>query len=75
MFGPAASILFLLPSAAVAQHFPPDDELRLMLRYIVDDAGAAGMVLGVLEADESTRSRPRSSRTCPAEARSTSMIR
>jgi hypothetical protein len=46
-----------------------------MLRYIVDDAGAAGMVLGVLEADESTRSRPRSSRTCPAEARSTSMIR
>ena len=56
----ASAIVLLLtavPSPALAQvrHFPPDDDLRTMLRYLVEDTPVAGMVLGVLEADGSTR--------------------
>jgi serine-type D-Ala-D-Ala carboxypeptidase/endopeptidase len=42
------------PSAG-AQHFPADTELQLMLRYIVEDTGTPGLVLGIREADGSTR--------------------
>lgn len=45
----------LLASPAGAQHFPADDDLRLMLRYIVEDGETPGVVLGVLEADGTTR--------------------
>ncbi len=45
----------LLPSRVGAQHFPPDQDLELMLRYLTEDAGVPGIVLGVLEADGSTR--------------------
>jgi serine-type D-Ala-D-Ala carboxypeptidase/endopeptidase len=45
----------LLPGDGVAQHFPPDDDLRLMLRFIVEDTGTPGVVVGVLEADGTTR--------------------
>lgn len=45
----------LLPLPLQAQHFPADEDLELMLRYIVEDAGAPGIVLGVLEADGSSR--------------------
>lgn len=45
----------LLPPATAAQYFPPDDDLRLMLRYLVEDGGATGVVLGVLEPDGTTR--------------------
>lgn len=38
-----------------AQHFPTNEELRLMLRDLVEDGQAPGIVLGVLEADGSTR--------------------
>jgi len=44
-----------IPAAAAAQHFPSNDDLRVMLRYLVEDGEAAGVVLGVLEADGSTR--------------------
>ncbi|HEX6909695.1 MAG TPA: serine hydrolase [Longimicrobium sp.] len=45
----------LAPVAAPAQHFPPDDEIRAMLRYLVEDGETPGIVLGLLEADGSTR--------------------
>jgi serine-type D-Ala-D-Ala carboxypeptidase/endopeptidase len=57
-FSPGAAVLLamlLVPVAARAQHFPPDRHLEAMLRYAVEDAGVPGIVLGVLEADGSTR--------------------
>jgi CubicO group peptidase (beta-lactamase class C family) len=42
-------------TTAPAQHFPSTENLELMLRYIVEDSIAPGVVLGVLEADGSTR--------------------
>ncbi len=50
-----AAISFGLPAATGAQHFPADEDLRLMLRYLVEDGVAPGIVLGVLEAGGSTR--------------------
>lgn len=47
--------LCVLASPVAAQHFPADDELTLMLRYIVEDHRIPGIVLGVLEADGTTR--------------------
>ena len=49
------ALALLAPAAAPAQHFPPDDDLRTMLRYLVEDGEAPGIVLGLLEADGSTR--------------------
>lgn len=40
---------------AVAQHFPPDEQLEHMLRYLVEDGATPGLVLGVLEADGTRR--------------------
>jgi CubicO group peptidase (beta-lactamase class C family) len=37
------------------RHFPDDGDLELMLRYLVDDGEARGIVLGVLEADGFSR--------------------
>jgi CubicO group peptidase (beta-lactamase class C family) len=46
----------LLASApAGAQHFPADEDLQVMLRYLVEDGETPGIVVGVLEADGSTR--------------------
>lgn len=45
----------LSPSPAPAQHFPPDHALQLMVRYLVEDGEAPGVVLGVLEPDGTTR--------------------
>lgn len=45
----------LLPAPAGAQHFPPDEDLALMLRYLVEDGETPGIVLGVLEADGTAR--------------------
>jgi len=44
-----------MPTGAGAQHFPPDEEVLLMLRYLVEDGKAEGIVVGFLEADGSTR--------------------
>ena len=49
------SFAVLSPALAIAQQFPADDDLRLMLRYHVEDQGIPGMVMGVLEPDGSTR--------------------
>jgi serine-type D-Ala-D-Ala carboxypeptidase/endopeptidase len=46
---------FLSPTPGEAQYFPPDDDLELMLRYIVEDGLTPGIVLGLLEADGTTR--------------------
>lgn len=49
------SALALLPAAATAQHFPSTEELTALVRSRVEDGGAMGIVLGVLEADGTTR--------------------
>lgn len=46
---------FLLPAATAAQHFPPDEELAALIQSRVEEGGAMGIVLGVVEADGSTR--------------------
>src|SRR5687767_5001101 len=45
----------LIPAAIPAQHFPSNEDLRVMLRYLVEDGETPGIVLGILEADGSTR--------------------
>lgn len=47
----------VVPAApAVAQeHFPDDEDLQTMLRYLVEDGETPGIVLGLIEADGSTR--------------------
>lgn len=49
------ALSLLVPAAAAAQHFPPDDDIRTMLRYLVEDGETPGIVLGLLEADGTTR--------------------
>lgn len=51
----ATMLYALAPAPVAAQHFPADEDLRLMLRYIVEDNGIPGIALGVLEADGTTR--------------------
>lgn len=43
----------LVPAPAGAQHFPPAEDLELMLRYLVEDGETPGVALGVLETDGS----------------------
>lgn len=43
------------PAAATASVFPADADLALMLRYLVEDGEAPGIILGILEPDGSTR--------------------
>jgi D-alanyl-D-alanine-carboxypeptidase/D-alanyl-D-alanine-endopeptidase len=43
------------PSRSTRHHFPADSDLETMLRYVVEDGETPGAVLGVLEADGSTR--------------------
>lgn len=40
-----AALVFctLVPRAAAGQHFPTDDQLAFMLRYIVEDGETPGM--------------------------------
>jgi serine-type D-Ala-D-Ala carboxypeptidase/endopeptidase len=47
--------LVALPFAGAAQHFPSDEDLRLMARYLVEDAEAPAVVLGVVDPDGSAR--------------------
>jgi len=42
-------------ATTAARHFPTDEELGVMLRYLVEDGETPGIVLGILEADGSTR--------------------
>ena len=50
-----ATLLLLLPTLAATQAFPTDQELVSILQRRVDEGRAVGIVLGVLEADGSTR--------------------
>ena len=50
-----SSLVLLLPAPAGAQHFPADEDLADMVRYQVEDGETPGIVIGVLEADGSTR--------------------
>ncbi len=54
------TVLIVLPALLLAapaggQHFPADPELELMVRYLVEDGEAPGVVLGVVDPDGSTR--------------------
>lgn len=51
----ALLLLLLLPIPARAQHFPSDEDVELVLRYLVEDGKAEGIVVGFLEANDSTR--------------------
>jgi len=46
--------VLMAPTAALAQHFPPAEDLGRLLRFVVEDGPAPGAVLGVLEADGTT---------------------
>ncbi len=50
-----AFVLLLQGALPAQQHFPADNDLELMLRYLVEDKETPAIVLGVLEADGSTR--------------------
>jgi len=45
----------LLPGAAGAQHFPSDEDLSALIRSRVEEDRAVGIVIGIMEADGSTR--------------------
>ena len=47
--------VLLVPAPAGAQQFPSNDDLTVMLRYLVEDGEAPAIVLGILESDGSTR--------------------
>jgi D-alanyl-D-alanine-carboxypeptidase/D-alanyl-D-alanine-endopeptidase len=43
------------PQPSAPSRFPATEDLRTMLRYLVEDGGTPGIVLGILEPDGSTR--------------------
>lgn len=43
------------PPPATMSQFPADEELAVMLRYLVEDGQTPGIILGIVEADGSTR--------------------
>lgn len=51
----AAIIASVLAPAQAAAHSPADHELRALLQSRVDEGGAVGIVVGLLEADGKTR--------------------
>ena len=50
-----ALVVLLSGAATAAQHFPSDQDLTALIRSRVDEDRAVGIVLGVMEADGSTR--------------------
>lgn len=53
---PSAAQTASAPAATIpARHFPADADLQVMLDYLVADGKAPGIVLGIIEADGSTR--------------------
>lgn len=55
VYAPAAAAQTATPPAAAGRHFPADEELNVMLRYLVEDGETPGIILGMIEADGSTR--------------------
>lgn len=49
--GALVALGLLVPATAGAQHFPDDEDVQVMLDYLVEDGEAPGIVLGLLEAD------------------------
>jgi D-alanyl-D-alanine-carboxypeptidase/D-alanyl-D-alanine-endopeptidase len=50
------ALFVLAPQEMLAQaHFPANDDVQLMLRYLVEDGETPGIVIGFLEADGSRR--------------------
>ncbi len=49
------ALALLFPASVAAQHFPSNEDLTTLIRSRVEDGGAVGIVLGVLEADGTTR--------------------
>ena len=49
------ALALVVPSGAAAQHFASDDELTALIRSRVEEDRAVGIVLGVMEADGTTR--------------------
>lgn len=50
-----AALVILSTATAFAQHFPSDEDLKALIQSRVDEGRAVGMVIGVLEADGTTR--------------------
>jgi CubicO group peptidase (beta-lactamase class C family) len=44
-----------VPATAAAQHSPSDEDLSALIQSRVEDQGAVGIVLGVMEADGTRR--------------------
>ena len=51
----ALLLAVLVPATASAQHFPPDADLTALIEERVERDGGMAMVVGVMEADGSTR--------------------
>jgi CubicO group peptidase (beta-lactamase class C family) len=49
------TLLLLVPVRAQAPHFPATADLELMLRYLVEDKATPAIVIGILDADGTTR--------------------
>ena len=49
------ALAILIPAVAHAQHFPSDQDLMTLIQSRVDENRAVGIVLGVIEADGTTR--------------------
>jgi D-alanyl-D-alanine-carboxypeptidase/D-alanyl-D-alanine-endopeptidase len=49
------AFVILTTTAARAQHFPSDEDLTTLIQSRVDEGRAVGIVLGIIEADGSTR--------------------
>ncbi len=52
---PLWALLFMIPGGLTGQHFPSDAGLTELIRTRVEEGRAVGIVLGVMEADGSTR--------------------
>ncbi len=49
------TLAWLIPATALAQHFPPDQDLMDLIQSRVEEGRGVGIVLGVMEADGSSR--------------------
>ena len=55
VYAPGSAAQTATPPPASGRHFPADADLQVMLDYLVADGETPGIVLGMIEADGSTR--------------------
>lgn len=55
VYAPGCAAQTATPPAAAGRHFPSDEDLNVMLRYLVEDGETPGIILGMIDADGSTR--------------------